>query len=233
MSMLKDRFARSAHINHVSVGIIGKVPITSMTDARDRLAAKATDYVTELHRSQLFLLDSQHYGSAAAMMRLVIEGTLSALYILHLPDEAHAIRLEAGEAFLPDASKMFTRCAKLPGIGRYIEQVRKSQSPFHKFTHGDMPQINRRTRPGDWKATFDKAEIVVFSIISDFLLLGAMDTYSHAVASPDLQRAIRAVRDENAAEARALGMQIPDDDTFSPSPIRNDKKGFETSQPAE
>lgn len=220
MSLLDARFSRSAQLNQVCVRILGKRPLESFSDARDRLTIKATDFVAELHRSQLLLLTDKHYGSAAAMMRLVMEGALSALYILHLKDEAHAIRLEDGKTFLPGAGKMFARCSRLPVIGANIEVIGKSQGPFHKFTHGDMPQINRRHSPGDWTSTFDERAIATFSIIADFVLLGAMDTYSHAVADPVLQKAIRAVRDENGAEARALGMPIPEDDTFSPPPVR-------------
>jgi hypothetical protein len=88
-----------------------------------------------------------------------------------------------------------------------------------------MPQINRRHSPGDWTGTFDEREIATFSIIADFVLLGAMDTYSHAVADPVLQKGIRAVRDENVAEARTFGMPIPEDDTFSPPPVRSRKAG--------
>lgn len=220
MSMLDQRFDRSAHLNQVCVGILRNRTLDSISDARDRLTVIATDYVAELHRSQLFLLTQKHYGSAAAMMRLVMEGALSALYILHLKDEALAHELEAGQTFLPTASKMFGRCSKLPAIGRNIEMIGKSQGPFHKFTHGDMPQINRRHSPGDWTGTFEQQEILTFSIIADFVLLGAMDTYSHAVADPMLQKAIRTVRDENGVEARAFGMKIPEDDTFSPAPIR-------------
>lgn len=227
MSLLDARFARSAHLNQICVGILAKKSLDALTDSRDRLTVKATDYVAELHRSQLFLLTDQHYGSAAAMMRLVMEGALSALYILHLKDEANAIQLEDGKTFLPSAGKMFVRCSKLPVIGANIETIGKSQGPFHKFTHGDMPQINRRHSPGDWTGTFDEREIATFSIIADFVLLGAMDTYSHAVSDPALQRAIRVVRDENGAEARAFGMPIPEDDTFSPPPVRARSGGTE------
>lgn len=220
MSPLDARFARSAHLNQVCVGILAKKSLDSLTDSRDRLTVKATDYVAELHRSQLLLLNDQHYGAAAAMMRLVMEGALSALYILHLKDEAHAIQLEDGRTFLPSAGKMFARCSRLPIIGANIETIGRSQGPFHKFTHGDMPQINRRHSPSDWTGTFDEREIATFSIIADFVLLGAMDTYSHAIADLVLQKAIRGVRDENGAEAKAFGMPIPEDDTLSPPPIR-------------
>lgn len=220
MSALEARFSRSAQLNQVCVGILGKNPLDTIGDARDRLTVKATDYVAELHRSQLFLLADKHYGAAVAMMRLVMEGALSALYILHLKDEARAIQLEGGKTFLPSAGKMFAETSRLPVIGASIETIGKSQGPFHKFTHGDMPQINRRHSPGDWTGTFDEREIVTFSIIADFVLLGAMDTYSHAVADPVLQKAIRAVRDENGAEARAFGMPIPEDDTFRSPPVR-------------
>lgn len=225
MPSLEDRFARSAHINQVCVGILGKRSLDSFSDARDRLTAKATDYVAELHRSQLFLLTYSHFGSAIAMMRLVMEGALSALYILHLEDETHARRLEDEVEYLPKASKMFTRCSKLPTIGPYIQQISQGQGPFHKFTHGDMPQINRRESPGNWAETFNQDEIAKFSILADFVMLGAMDTYSHAVSDPALQKAIRDVRDENAIEARAFGVPIVDDNTFSPAPIRSGNAG--------
>lgn len=225
MSTLDLRLARSAHLNQVCVGILRNGSLDSIGDARDRSTVKATDYVAELHRSQLFLLTDKQYGSAAAMMRLVMEGALSALYILHLKDEASAIQLEDGKTFLPSAGRIFARCSKLPIIGANIETIGKSQGPFHKFTHGDMPQINRRHSPGDWTGTFDEREIATFSIIADFVLLGVMDTYSHAVADPVLQKGIRAVRDENATEARTFGMPIPQDDTFSPPPVRSRKAG--------
>lgn len=162
MSTLDLRLARSAHLNQVCVGILRNGSLDSIGDARDRLTVKATDYVAELHRSQLFLLTDKQYGSAAAMMRLVMEGALSALYILHLKDEANAIQLEDGKTFFPSAGRMFARCSKLPIIGANIETIGKSQGPFRKFTHGDMPQINRRHSPGDWTGTFDEREIATF-----------------------------------------------------------------------
>jgi hypothetical protein len=225
MTALDARFARSAHLSQVCFGILSKRSVTDIADARDRLTIKATDYVAELHRSQLFLLTYLHFGSAAAMMRLIMEGALSALYLLHIKDEGQALRLEQGSEYLPRASKMFAYCSKLPEIGHYIETIGNSQSPFHKFTHGDMPQINRRGHPEEWSKAFEQNEVFTFSILSDFVLLGAMDTYSHAIADPELQKAIRAVRDERAVEARAFGMQIPEDDTFSPPPSRASRGG--------
>lgn len=211
MAVVEGRLAWSERCVDLCATVLARYDVDSLADPRDRLAAKAADYVAELHSAQLMALRGNHYAAAASQIRLQMEGALSALYLLHLESKEKAEDLESDRAYLPSAKSMWAHCSRLPNIGQKIQQIASSQGPFHKFTHGDMPQINRRASLGNWAACFDDQEIMVHSILADTLLLGTMDTFSHAVNDVELRVAIRNIRDEIVGQMRAIGLFVPDE----------------------
>lgn len=220
MTAVEARLAWSEQCVDLCSAILARYDVQSLADPRDRLAAKAADYVAELHSAQLMALRGNHYAAAASQIRLEMEGALSALYLLHLDSKDKASDLEADRAYLPSAKSMWSRCSRLPNIGSKIHTIASAQGPFHKFTHGDMPQINRRSSLGDWKACFNAQEVTVHSILADTLLLATMDTFSHAVRDLQLRVAIRGIRDEVVGQMLAIGIVVPEERTESPAPLR-------------
>lgn len=215
------RIQQSKALNDEMLAFSRDSSAKTLTDARDKLTTWAVDYALELHASIVDLSRLGRPASAAAMLRLIMEAALTSLYILHLPDQNIAHRLEAGEEFLPDTREIYKRCIDLPVVGPNIEKISKSLKPFHKLTHGDMPQLNRRRSDANWSETFSMEEASGQLYLADLLLLAAMDSFSHAIRSPDTQTIVRMRRDSVASEvSRRFGAPMPEADDPTPSPIR-------------
>jgi len=192
-----------------------------LADPRERMSVKAVDYAIELHGSIAHLFAIGRRGSAAALLRALLESSLNCLYLLHLSDMQYAKALDSGEATLPDSSsKVFDACARLPLIGEHIKIVvgskgnRERMEYFHKLAHGDTEQLNRRTF-GQRELAFTDEEVRRFILMADFLLLAVMDTFSHALRDVDFGNEIRAKRNELI---NIYDVAVPEDDPRSPAP---------------
>lgn len=193
----------------------------AVSDPREIMMVRATDYAIELHASisNLFLIG--HRGSGAAMLRALLEGALNGLYLLHLPDRDEASAIKKGERNLPNSSaEVFDACAKIPSIGDYIKKIvgergnRQQMTLFHKLAHGDIEQLNER-KLGSWRENFSEIQVNAFLTMADFLLLAVMDAFSHAIQDVELGELIRSERDRMAA---IYSIELPDHDPRSPAP---------------
>lgn len=209
-------------VRQFSVRYESVVTTRGLADPRERMSVKAVDYAIELHGSIAHLFAIGRRGSAAALLRALLESSLNCLYLLHLSDLEYARKLDLGESTLPDSSsKVFDACARLPLIGDYIKMVvgskgnREQMEYFHKLAHGDTEQLNRR-KFDHQEAAFKDEEVRGFLLMADFLLLAVMDTFSHAVGDMDFGNEIRARRNELID---IYHVQVPEDDPRSPAPV--------------
>lgn len=159
---------------------------------RHDFAVCAVDLATEHHRSIVTLIEAQQFGSAAALLRPLLEASTSAFWLLYSASEEHVLALpkdstvETSDHDIPTLSKMAE--ALLPDFPA-IKALADALSPkgnrsarwLHKYTHGGTPQLTRRDKAGGWL----EGEIILALIRADlFAVLGAS---AHTTRHPSEQ----------------------------------------------
>lgn len=222
MELVGLRLRESKKLNQVAAKHIQQSWVPD--DTRDRLALKAADYAIELHGAIVTLIEDKMFGASGAMARLLIEACLSGVYILHCVPIEKAELMESGQLFLPKhMSEMVKACQEIPNIGPMFKALGStSMAPFHKLTHGDMPQLNRRLlRETAFHEGYTPHEIETQLVLANTLLLAAMEIAAVASARPDYQSHVRKLRIDMLDEIKqAFGLAGGFPDVPLPEPIR-------------
>lgn len=155
-SSLSLRAQRSLALNDFAATLLNKL---SSTSKRARLALSAVNLSNEHHSALVRLVLTEHYASAAAMLRLIGEASACAHWIAYVADSEWVSRAEHDSTWdTPNLDDMIRALANsgLPIEG--IEALRKllqraEWRRFHKFTHGGLVQLTRRERAETFSET--------------------------------------------------------------------------------
>ncbi|WP_157499002.1 hypothetical protein [Lysobacter sp. Root604] len=148
---------------------------------RQRIALSAMLLAHEHHSACVSMVSSSHYASAAAMLRPIGEASACAFWTMYAAPKkwlGSLLELKPGSALefkadTPNLDDMITALASsnIPGVKR-LSALR--QDPmwrrFHKYTHGGMIQLDRRTHP----QPFDESENRIHLMQADAFLLPAV-----------------------------------------------------------
>jgi hypothetical protein len=197
------RAHRSLQLNRVLQRALDSHP--EPIDPRASLALASVDLGLEHHRAIARLYRRGEPASGAALLRLLLECGLTATYILHVlsPEDASEmldgppIYIE-GCLYLVNTGDMVSALSNVPIIGEKIVEIyRKQLKFFHKFTHGDVPQLVRR-RQG--VPTFSMDEIRDHLDMADAFLLASIYVGAQAVRADSLKRSTIEIRNALMAE---------------------------------
>lgn len=196
---------------------------------RHDFAACAVDLALEHHRAIVMLVEAGELGTAAALIRPLLEASASAFWLVYAASDEEVVALptepevDTSDHDIPMLSEMAKALTPyFPTIAGLTEGLSKKGSRtarwLHKYTHGGTPQLARRDRANGWL----EAEVILALLRADlFAVLGAS---VRTVLSPndDLCRYVFGQRDALGDEvARKFGAEIPEGQPHAhPAPDR-------------
>jgi hypothetical protein len=193
------------------------MPVVTPCCRRHDLAACAMDLALEHHRAIVMLVEAGALGTAAALIRPLLEASTSAFWLVYAASDEEI-------AALPTEPTVETSDKDIPMLGSMVISLKPyfpaiaglsdALSPrgtrtarwLHKFTHGGTPQLARRDRASGWL----ESDVVLALLRADlFAVLGA-SVQTVLTANDDLRRFVFAQRDILGAEfASKFGTAIP------------------------
>ena len=147
---------------------------------RHDLAVCAVDLALEHHRSIAMLIEAGELGSAAALMRPLLEAAASASWLVYAATDDRIMTLPTDPKVvsapqdIPTLSKMADALLPyFPAMSTLIEGL-ASAGPgsarwLHKYTHGGTPQLARRDRANGWL----EGDVILGLIRADMFAMAA------------------------------------------------------------
>lgn len=169
---------RAAESHQQYERVITLLPKTAPPSLRAQFARCAISLGLEHHAAIFRLIQVDSYGSAAALLRPLLEANTSAFWLMYIADCPYIRSLpttkNAGRAAdIPQLDKMAPPLARIfPPIQTLVDGLRNNgpASWLHKYTHGGMPQLLRR---GDGWSVGDVMHLLlaadIFSILGPCL----------------------------------------------------------------
>lgn len=184
---------------------------------RHDFAACAIDLALEHHRAIVTLVEVGELGTAAALIRPLLEASASAFWLVYAASDEKIAALpteptvETSNHDIPMLGEMATALTPFfPAIVGLTDGLSKKGSRtarwLHKYTHGGTPQLARRDRANGWL----EAEVILALLRADlFAVLGA-SVQTVLSANDDLRRYVFGQRDALGAEvASKFGAAVP------------------------
>jgi len=176
---------------------------------RQRIALSAMLLAHEHHSALVGLTKTSHHASAAAMLRPIAEASACAFWVTYVATKDFVSRLNEFKADTPTLDDMIRQLAaskvKPPDIEKLRDLVVK-QDPswrlFHKYTHGGMVQLDRRTRP----EPFSEQENCLHLMQADAFLLPAVALGTVLFCSEELVEFVRETHNLLNAELQSYGL---------------------------
>lgn len=185
---------------------------------RHDFAACAIDLALEHHRAIVMLVEAGELGTAAALIRPLLEASASAFWLVYAASDEEIMALpteptvEASDHDIPMLGEMTTALTPyFPAIVGLTEGLSRKSSRtarwLHKYTHGGTPQLARRDRANGWL----EAEVILALLRADlFAVLGA-SIHTVLSANDDLRCYVFGQRDVLGAEvASKFGTAVPE-----------------------
>lgn len=193
------------------------MPAVTPCCRRHDFAACAIDLALEHHRAIVMLVEAGELGTAAALIRPLLEASASAFWLVYAASDEQITALptepavETSEHDIPMLGEMATALTPyFPAIVGLTDGLSKKGSRtarwLHKYTHGGTPQLARRDRANGWL----EAEVILALLRADlFVVLGA-SVQTVLSANEDLRRYVFGQRDALGAEvASKFGTTVP------------------------
>lgn len=184
--VLALRCQRSIALNHRAAAAIAYV---RGNNPRERLAMSAVSLANEHHSGFVKLMETEHFASAAAMLRPIAEASTCAHWVTYVASPRWIAQVgTTRERDTPNLDRMITALANsgIPFEG--IHELRKqlqmaSWRRFHKFTHGGLSQLTRR----ESAQTFNQEENHHHLLLADTFFLAGAAIGTVWSADPDLR----------------------------------------------
>lgn len=193
------------------------LPVTPCCRRHD-FAACAIDLALEHHRAIVVLVEAGMLGTAAALIRPLLEASASSFWLVYAASDAEIMALptepvvETSDNDIPMLGEMLTALTPyFPAIVGLTDGLSKKGSRtarwLHKYTHGGTPQLARRDRASGWL----ESEMILALLRSDlFAVLGA-SVQTVLSADDNLRRYVFGQRDALGAElVNKFGAVVPD-----------------------
>lgn len=194
------------------------MPTVSPCCRRHDFAACAIDLALEHHLAIAMLVEAGKFGTAAALIRPLLEASASAFWLVYAASDEEVMALptepaaETSDHDIPMLSEMATALTPyFPAIVTLTEALSKKGSRtarwLHKYTHGGTPQLARRDPANGWL----ESEVVLALLRADmFAVLGA-SVQTVLSSKDDLSRYVFGQRDALGAElASKFGAATPE-----------------------
>lgn len=187
---------------------------------RADFARCAIDLALEHHSAIVGLVLHGHYGSAAALLRPLLEAGTCAYWLMYA---ASCERIQALTdldrdipvlgAMLHELESKFLLAKEL----REAQKKRQSGSWLHQFTHGGVNQLLRRGRPEGWT---DK-DVHMHLLCADIFSLVAAFVGTVIYTGPELASYVVRRREALGVElvSRGLASSIPSQPDHLPMPL--------------
>lgn len=200
----------AAQIEHLMPGV---TPCCRRHD----FAACAIDLALEHHRAIVMLVEAGELGTAAALIRPLLEASASAFWLVYAASDEEITELptepsvETSDHDIPMLGEMATVLIPyFPAIVALTDGLSRKGNRtarwLHKYTHGGTPQLARRDRANGWL----EAEVILALLRADlFVVLGA-SVQTVLSANDDLRRYVFEQRDALGAEVTSkFGTTVP------------------------
>ncbi|UKE73088.1 DUF6988 family protein [Xanthomonas graminis] len=201
------------------------MPTTRPPLLRADFARKAIDLAIEHHSAIIGLVMHQHYASAGALLRPLLESAACAFWLMYSASSDRVLELEKASRGLStaDTPTLGDMLKSLKGVLPDAEDLRRSMENkgagtwLHKFTHGGLLQLGRRGNDQMWS----EREILTHLVVGDLFLVTAISVGSLAYDAPELGALSFWHRDMLAKESAALqGLQsVPPQASQLPLPL--------------
>lgn len=206
-SRIRMRCAESLQQNETLRRLLpGAGPDTLRAD----FARCAIDLALEHHSAVIGLVLHEHYGSAAALLRPLLESAASAHWLIYVADcdcISDLERTARGESNrdIPDLDRMLKALLKtFPAAGNLWRSL-QSKGPgtwLHKFTHGGVLQLQKRGVLDGW--TEQEAQMHLLCADQFAVLAATVGTVIHE--APDLAGYVFPRRDALVEELVGMGL---------------------------
>lgn len=169
---LSQRCEQSKAFNQQAASHLARIPYST---PRQHFALAAVSLAHEHHSGLIHLTSTCHFASAAALLRPLAEASVRAHWFMYAASKQKVGAVASGIETTPDLDKMInalSKCAVAPPGIHDLKRILQTNNwtRFHKYTHGDMPQLSRRANP----QPFAEFENLNHLILADhFLLAGA------------------------------------------------------------
>lgn len=150
------------------------MPTVSPCCRRHDFAACAVDLALGHHRAIVMLVEVGELGTAAALIRPLLEASASAFWLVYAASGEEVMALptepavETSDHDIPMLSEMATALTPyFPEIvtltGALSKKGSRTARWLHKYTHGGTPQLARRDRANGWL----EAEVILALLRAD------------------------------------------------------------------
>jgi hypothetical protein len=228
LRIVGDRCQKAKHHNDRMRAL---VPTTAASSLRTSFARCAIDLAIEHHAGLLQLIDAGKYGTAAALLRPILEAAATGYWLVYIaecdficklpttPVENPLIDVPMLGEMLKDLTSIF------PAIATLSDGLKPGGSAkwLHKYTHGSAPQLVRRVGPG-----WTEGEVMLTLLRADMFsdLAACLETI--IAPNPALTEYAFNFRDELGRELQEIfgTAQVPSQPHFlPPAPLLADGCG--------
>lgn len=203
---------RAAESRHQSERVLALLPHEKAPSLRALFARCAISLALEHHSGIVRLVQAGEYGTAAALLRPLLEASTIGYWLMYVADcgRIRSLPTNVDASRSPDIPQLDHMAAKLvpifPPIKALVEGL-KNNGPatwLHKYTHGGMPQLLRRA--DGWAEPYVMHMLITADL---FAVLGAcLETV--IAPNPELSAYGFSCRDKLGAElSRRFGVPMP------------------------
>jgi hypothetical protein len=176
---------------------------------RFALVASTAALAHEHHSSITKLIEIGNYGSAAALIRPLVETAVTGAWALYCAPTEVIEGLFRNTHKMPKPNSMLSAIAKRPELKDKLglkELMDGQGAALHRYTHGDMDQLRRRFSTHGY--TFSKRENTGSLYIADLMLLLATTIFSVTTRERNLEKFLKHHADAVIEELRNDGLDV-------------------------
>ncbi len=186
---------------------------------RYALVASTVALAHEHHSSIIKLVEAGNFGSAAALIRPLIETAITGAWALYCAPAEVIEGLFWNKQKMPKPNSMLTAIERRPELKEKLGLKKLMEGKgtlFHRFTHGDMDQLRRRFNAHGY--TFSEQENLGTLYISDLMLLLSATIFSVTTRERSLELFLEHHANSIVFELRDGGAELPEWEGWQPLP---------------